>query len=142
LQANYSGTLRRLVEGLGRLGNGWGPIERADEGGSGSGTSLLLALRIRIARTKARPLFESKILKTPSSGAYDFSLAPTFCMSFKLPTRLSKDFLNIQKQLFLDIFWMWHLYFFTLLLWYPGFEYLGLYNTSPSAYSFYIPILF
>ena len=37
---------------------------------------------------------------------------------------------------------MWHLSFFTSLLWYPGIEYLGLYNTSPSAYSFYITILF
>jgi hypothetical protein len=37
---------------------------------------------------------------------------------------------------------LWHLSFFISLLWYPGIEYLGLYNTSPSAYSFYITIFF
>ena len=42
--------------------------------------------------TIASSYFKSKILKTLSSGAHDFSLALTFRMSFKLPTRLSKDF--------------------------------------------------
>jgi len=41
---------------------------------------------------------KGKIIKILSSGAYDFSLAHTFCMSFKLALRLPKDFLNIQTR--------------------------------------------
>jgi hypothetical protein len=35
---------------------------------------------------------KQKIIKILSSGACDFSLAHTFCMSFKLALCLSKDF--------------------------------------------------
>jgi len=52
----------------------------------------VLPLGLALTTKETRGIITQKIIKILSSGAYDFSLAHTFCMPFKPALHLSKDF--------------------------------------------------